>query len=79
MPSNLNGGQFFKRTYHNEEVIHSSAIVFQRPDGKRVVICGNTNNEAKSISIEIVNSKSSNSKYLNATLAAHSFNTFVEK
>jgi glucosylceramidase len=55
------------------------AIVFQRPDGKRVVICGNAGNEARELSIEIVNSKSSNSKYLNATLAAHSFNTFVEK
>ena len=50
------------------------AIVFQRPDGKRVVICGNTNNEARSLSIEMVNGK-----YLNVTLAAHSFNTFVEK
>ena len=55
------------------------AIVFQRPDGKRVIICGNTNNEARELSIEIVNSKSSNSKYLNVTLTAHSFNTFVEK
>ena len=55
------------------------AIAFKRPDGKRVVICGNSNNEAKSLSIEIVNSKSSNSKYLNINLAPHSFNTFVEK
>ena len=49
------------------------AIVFQRPDGKRVVICGNTNNEEKSISIAL------GKKYLNAILDAHSFNTFVEK
>ena len=49
------------------------AIVFQRPDGRRVVICGNTNNEAKSLSIPL------GKRYLNATLAAHSFNTFVEK
>ena len=49
------------------------AIIFQRPDGKRVVICGNTNNEAKSISIQL------GKRYLNVTLAAHSFNTFVEK
>jgi glucosylceramidase len=49
------------------------AIVFQRPDGKRVVICGNTNNEAKSLSIQV------GKRYLNTTLAAHSFNTFVEK
>ena len=49
------------------------AIVFQRPDGKRVVICGNINNETKPLSIQL------GKKYLNATLAAHSFNTFVEK
>lgn len=49
------------------------AIVFKRPDGKRVVICGNTNNEAKPLSIQI------GKKYLNINLAAHSFNTFVEK
>ncbi len=50
------------------------AIVFRRPDNRRVVICGNAGNEAKSISIEMAKGK-----YLNATLAAHSFNTFVEK
>ena len=49
------------------------AIVFQRPDSKRVVICGNTNNEARELSIPVGN------RYLTATLAAHSFNTFVEK
>lgn len=49
------------------------AIVFQRPDGKRVVICGNTNNEARELSIPVGN------RFLTATLAAHSFNTFVEK
>ena len=49
------------------------AIVFQRPDGKRVVICGNTNNEARELSIPV------GRRYLTATLAAHSFNTFVEK
>jgi glucosylceramidase len=49
------------------------AIVFQRPDGKRVVICGNTNNETRELSIPV------GKRYLNVTLAAHSFNTFVEK
>ena len=49
------------------------SIVFKRPDGKRVVICGNTNNEAKSLSIQL------GKKYLNVSLVAHSFNTFVEK
>ena len=48
-------------------------IVFLRPDGKRVVICGNTNNEAKPLSIQL------GKRYLNVTLVAHSFNTFVEK
>ncbi len=48
-------------------------IAFQRPDGKRVIICGNTNNEARELSIPV------GKRYLNATLAAHSFNTFVEK
>jgi hypothetical protein len=41
--------------------------------GKRVVICGNTNNEARELSIPVGN------RYLTATLAAHSFNTFAEK
>ena len=41
--------------------------------GKRVVICGNTNNEARELSIPVGN------RYLTATLTAHSFNTFVEK
>lgn len=49
------------------------AIVFQRPDGKHVVICGNTNNEARELSLPV------GKRYLTATLAAHSFNTFVEK
>ncbi len=48
-------------------------IVFQRPNGKRVVICGNTNNEARALSIQL------GKKYLNISLAAHSFNTFEEK
>ena len=41
--------------------------------GKRVVIFGNTNNEARALSIQL------GKKYLNTSLAAHSFNTFVEK
>ena len=68
------------------------AIIFQRPDGRRVIICGNTNNEAKSLSIGINSSSLKRPfgpsgqivnrpivKYLNVNLAAHSFNTFVEK
>lgn len=51
----------------------TQAIAFCRPDGKRVVVCGNTNDEAAPISIQI------GKRFLNATLAPHSFNTFVEK
>lgn len=49
------------------------AIVFQRPDGKRVVVCGNSGNEDQTLSIQL------GQRYLNARLAAHSFNTFIEK
>ena len=49
------------------------AIVFQRPNGKRVVICGNTDDAPQSISIQL------GKRYLNATLLPHSFNTFAEK
>ena len=56
------------------------AIVFQRPDGKRVIICGNKNDEEKALSLPVNGQWSMvNSKYLNVTLAPHSFNTFVEK
>ena len=56
------------------------AIVFQRPDGKRVIICGNKNDGEKTLSLPVNGQWSMvNSKYLNVTLAPHSFNTFVEK
>lgn len=51
----------------------TQAIVFQRPDKKRVVICGNTDNNPQTVSVQI------GKKYLNMTLTPHSFNTFVEK
>lgn len=51
----------------------TQAIAFCRPDGKRVIVCGNTNDEAAPVSIQI------GKRFLNATLAPHSFNTFVEK
>lgn len=51
----------------------TQAIVFRRPDGKRVVICGNVSDVAKPITVQL------DKKFLNATLKAHSFNTFVEK
>jgi len=51
----------------------TQAIVFHRPDGKRIVIIGNTNDKTKTVSVKL------GRKYLTATLYAHSFNTFVEK
>lgn len=51
----------------------TQAIVFLRPDGKRVVIMGNTSDEARPVSVRL------GSRYLITNLQAHSFNTFVEK
>jgi glucosylceramidase len=48
-------------------------IIFKRPDGKRVVIAGNTTDKTQPIAVQI------GKKYLTTTLASHSFNTFVEK
>ena len=49
------------------------AIVFERPDKKRVIICGNTAGEQQIISLQL------GKQYLNATLPAHSFNTYIER
>ena len=48
-------------------------IVFMRPDGRRVVILGTTNDVATPISIPV------GQRFLNVTLQPHSFNTFIEK
>lgn len=48
-------------------------LVAMTPEGKYVVVAGNMNDEEKNVSVEI------NGKYLNATLAPHSFNSFVQK
>ena len=48
-------------------------IVFQRPDNKYVVIMGNQTNEQRTATVKL------GEKYLNMTLCAHSFNTFVSK
>lgn len=50
-----------------------TAIVFMSPEGKRIVIAGNFADEAKPLTVQL------GKRYLNATLAPHSFNTFVEK
>ena len=51
----------------------TQAIVFRRPDGKRVVVCGNTRDGAQPLTIQLGN------RFLNVNLAPHSFNTYVEK
>jgi glucosylceramidase len=52
---------------------NTQAIAFQRPDGKRVVIAGNTADQTRMMSLQI------GKRYLNITLAPHSFNTYVER
>lgn len=56
-----------------DEASGTQAIVFLRPDRKRVVICGNTKNEAQDLTVQL------GKRCLNLTLQPHSFNTFVEK
>lgn len=56
-----------------DEQTQTQAITFQRPDGKRVVICGNTSDTQQRLSFQL------GKRYLNAELAPHSFHTFVEK
>ena len=48
-------------------------IVFQRPDNKYVVIVGNQTNEQRTVSVML------GKKYLNMTLPAHSFHTYMNK
>ncbi|MCM1504006.1 MAG: beta-glycosidase [Muribaculum sp.] len=48
-------------------------LVALNPEGKYVLVAGNFNDEPKSLSVEVGN------KYVNLTLAPHSFNSFVEK
>jgi glucosylceramidase len=47
-------------------------VVFKK-DKQYIVTAGNSTNETKQVTVKIGN------KYLNITLAAHSFNTFVSK
>lgn len=48
-------------------------LVAQNPQGKYVVVAGNFTDESKTVSVELGN------KYLNVSLAPHSFNSYVEK
>lgn len=48
-------------------------IAFVRPDGKRVVIAANLTDRQNKTSIKL------GKKYMNLTLAPHSFHTMVER
>ncbi len=59
--------------YQSKDETHGTpAIVFQRPDRKRIVIVGNLTQEARTVTVQL------GQKYLNAALPAHSFHSFVE-
>lgn len=47
------------------------AIAFRRPDGRTVVIAGNTADQPQPLTVRL------GARYLNATLPAHSFSTFT--
>ena len=60
--------------YQSKDETHGTpAIVFQRPDRKRIVIVGNLTEEARTVTVQL------GRKYLNAALPAHSFHSFVER
>lgn len=48
-------------------------LVGLNPEGKYVIVAGNLSDDEKKVSVEI------NNKYVNLTLAPHSFNSFVQK
>lgn len=49
------------------------AIAFRNPDGKYIIIAGNTSDKEQALTFKL------GSKYLNVSLPSHSFNSFVEK
>lgn len=60
--------------YQSKEETHGTpAIVFVRPDNKRVAIVGNLTAEQRDVTIQL------GRKYLNAPLPPHSFHSFVER
>lgn len=59
--------------YKPSEAEKTPVMVVQTPQKKYVVIAGNFGDEAKAVSVKL------GSRYLNAELPAHSFNTFEEK
>lgn len=59
--------------YYPKDKGNTPVIVYQTPENKYVVIAGNFNKEEKTVTVKL------GKKYLNATMPAHSFNTFVVK
>ncbi len=59
--------------YHSKHNGNTPVVVYLTPENKYVVIAGNFNDEAKTVSVKL------GKKYLNADMPAHSFNTFVVK
>ena len=66
------GSQVLAFTPRTEET-GTQAIVFRRTDGKRVVVCGNTSASPLPMTVKLGN------RFMNISLAPHSFHTFVEK
>lgn len=59
--------------FYPREKDNTPVVVYRIPTGKHVVIAGNFNDEEKTVSLRF------GKKYLNATMPAHSFNTYVMK
>ncbi len=57
--------------YHAQDADALSAVVFRTTSGGYVTVCGNVSDTAHDISVRI------GGKFLNATLPAHSFSSFV--
>lgn len=53
------------------EATHAQAIAFLRPDGRTVVVAGNTADEERPVTLRL------GRRYLNVRLKPHSFNTFL--
>ena len=50
-----------------------SVIAFLTPEGKYLIVAGNYGDVAQQMTVQL------GEKYLNVTLQAHSFNTFIVK
>lgn len=59
--------------YHGSTSTDMPIVVFVTPQGKHIVTAGNFTNDDRNITLRI------GAKYLNATIPAHSLNTWVER